>query len=207
MDEKQYDDSFQSAKVFGAYHLSKGLDTPNEDVISIDFAMRAKDKLNNNVHFKALDASGNTFCIVYFASNGQIKAYDGDELSDISSYNGGTTANHWYEIKIDIDVNADNYDVYVNDDLKADDFSFMDNTSGVPKEFVWYNDETKESIVGWIDSIVVYSDTEVYFTEDFESGNLIENDWSIIIPAGYGSQSGTILATYHRNNGLYLPGL
>lgn len=182
VDEKSYNESFQCFKGYGSYYISKSLESINENIDTIDFVMRAKDKLNNNVHFKAMDATGNAFCLVYFGASGKIMAYNGDVATELMSYNGGSTANNWYYLKVVLDLDANNYDVYVDDNLKADDFSFYENASGLPKEFVWYNDETAENIIGWIDTISIYSNLEVYFTEDFETGNLIENNWSIEVP-------------------------
>lgn len=65
-------------------------------------------------------------CPLSFESDGKVYAYNGVTKTEImSSY----TAQQWYKVRIVHNLAANTYDVYIADNLEADDFSFYSGTA------------------------------------------------------------------------------
>ena len=143
-------------KGLGTYSIEKNISSISDSIISVEYKMKASQTGSNCVMLAVKDTSENASAFMFFRHNGFIVAYDGPGYSqalNLMPYNSGT----WYSIKIDLNMNAKTYDVYVDGQLEADNFNFYDSSFTSPYKFFWNSGETWGT--GWIDDIIVSGDS------------------------------------------------
>lgn len=137
----------------GTYGIEKVIETIANDIVTIEYKMKASQTGSNSVSFSAKDSLDNNSSIVFFRWNGNIVAYDGSGSSqqiNLMPYNSNT----WYWIKVVLDMNTSTYDVYIDNQLKADDFNFSSSEFTGPVKFSWNSGENWGT--GWIDEVIIY---------------------------------------------------
>ncbi len=138
----------------GTYSISKQISSINENIVTIEYDMKASQTGSNCVNLKVEDFDENLSSVVFFRHNGNIVAYDGEGSSqqiDLMPYNADT----WYSIKIDLDMANKTYDVFIDEEHKADDFDFVSMDFTMPYSFSWSSGETWGT--GWIDCVNIYA--------------------------------------------------
>ncbi len=146
------------------WSLTKSFAPISNSIVTIEYAMKADQTGSNSCNFSIKDENDNRAAIVFFRHNGNIVAYNGGNYSDqinLMPYNSGT----WYKIKIVLDMQSKHYNVYIDGELKADNFSFYSSGHTLPSTFTWASGETWG--VGWLDDVDIYqSTTSIYDSID-----------------------------------------
>ncbi|MDD4554393.1 MAG: hypothetical protein PHP04_09340 [Bacteroidales bacterium] len=140
----------------GTYTLEKIMSGITENIITIEYVMKASQDDRNCVNFNVMDPNGNLSASVFFRWTGNIEAYNGGgaaNLTVLMAYNAGT----WYQMKIVLNTLTKKYDVYINGVLKADDFNFYNATFSTINKFQWGSGEFDG--IGWIDCVNMYGST------------------------------------------------
>ncbi len=149
----------------GTYKIEKSFSNLNENIITVEYVMKASQTGSNCCNFNLADENGNYSAVVFFRHTGNIEAKDGPTGSTsiaIMSYSADT----WYNMKIVLDFTNKTYDVYINNVLKADDFGFFEPSYGTPQDFSWQSGETWGT--GWIDCVNIFAGTTGISSMDFK---------------------------------------
>jgi type IX secretion system substrate protein/sialidase-like protein/putative serine esterase DUF676 len=162
----------------GTYNIEKSFSPINEKVVTIEYAMKASQTNRVSVNQYVSDINGKKSSYIAFRHDGYIVAKNGPQYSQILNlqpYN----ANVWYKIKVIINMVQQTYDVYIDGQLKADDFDFVDNVFTKPSVFSWKSGET--SGTGWVDDVSIEATpfSTLPFYDGFESGNFTAENWMI----------------------------
>ena len=161
----------------GTYNIEKTFSSITDNIVTIEFAMKASQTGSNCVSFAAKDQSDNYSASVFFRHTGYIVAYDGfgyNQQIDLMAYNADT----WYEMKIVLNMSTKKYDVFIDGQLKADDFDFYNSGFTTPIKFSWGSGETWGT--GWVDYVRISgqgSQNYLPFQDCFESGNFTSGGW------------------------------
>ena len=173
----------------GTYIIAKQFSSINENVVTIEYDMKASQTGSNCVNFKVLDSDEEIAAIVFFRHNGNIVAYDGEGYSqqiNLMPYNSDT----WYAMKIVLNMSSKTYDVFIDGVLKADNFDFYSMDFTMPYEFNWNSGETWGT--GWIDDVSISgsgSPSNLPFEDCFETGNFTAGGWDVTGNAEISTQS------------------
>ncbi|MCD4831150.1 MAG: phytase [Anaerohalosphaeraceae bacterium] len=100
--------------------------------IEFDTGDCATDK---NGRFRIEDSSGNVAAQVNFTTGGQISANNGSTAVNLMPYEDYDTNKKSYNFRIVADTGTQTYDFYVDDVIKADDYSFYGSTGSHLSEF------------------------------------------------------------------------
>jgi len=134
--------------------IKKDIYSITDNIVTIEYFMKASQINKNCVTFSLFDASGNESTRVHYRHTGYIIAYDGTQITNLMTY----ISNTWYSMKIILDMNTKTYDVFIDGQQKANDFDFVSSEFLFPYRFHWYSGEDYNSI-GWIDCVRIYPNT------------------------------------------------
>ena len=140
----------------GTYGIEKSFTNLNENIITVEFSMKASQTGSNCVVFGVFDENDYESAVVLFRHTGNIEAKDGPSGSTaiaLMQYQSDT----WYDMKIVMDFQNKTYDVFIDNILKADDFGFFEPSYGTPQSFNWRSGETWGT--GWIDCVNIFAGT------------------------------------------------
>ena len=140
----------------GTYGIEKSFTNLNENIITVEFSMKASQTGSNCVVYGVFDENDYESAVVFFRHTGNIEAKDGPSGSTsiaLRQYQSDT----WYDIKIVMDFQNKTYDVFIDNILEADDFGFFESSYGTPQSFKWRSGETWGT--GWIDCVNIYAGT------------------------------------------------
>ncbi len=173
----------------GTYRIEKSFTNLNENIITVEYVMKASQTGSNCCQFGCWDANNNESAVVFFRHTGNIEAKDGPTGSTsiaLMPY----VADTWYNMKIVLNFTNKTYDVYIDNVLKANDFGFYVPNYGSPQSFSWRSGETWGT--GWIDEISITGSGSfggIPFTDCFESGNFTTGGWTVTGNAEISTQS------------------
>jgi len=140
----------------GTYFLTKSFSPISDNIVSVEFAMKASQTTKNSVVSRIFDGNDNQASHLHFEHSGYIIARNGSGSSNntnLIQY----SANTWYFIKIVLDNTNKTYDVYIDGQLIADDFGFEDPNFTMPEKFEWHSGESNGT--GWIDDVCIFAGT------------------------------------------------
>lgn len=122
------------------------------------------------------DASGKEAVKLYFDEDGLMKAASADGVKEIAPY----TANTWYTLKILVDTDADEYEVWVDHIRKAQNISFVNNISSIAKLRFAVGIEAEGTL--YVDNLRLYDNPEIYVVQDefneANTGSTYTTGWS-----------------------------
>ncbi|MCX6279694.1 MAG: hypothetical protein NT004_16590, partial [Bacteroidetes bacterium] len=170
----------------GTYSIEKSFTNLNENIIAVEYAMKASQTGSNCVTFTVKDENDSTSAIVFFRHTGYIEAYNGygnNQQISLNLYN----ANTWYNMKIVLDISLKTYDVFINGQLTAADFSFHNAGFTMPKKFSWGSGETWGT--GWVDAVNIFSPVSCDSIIALAPSTITQNDLDSLMLADGISQS------------------
>ena len=139
----------------GTYSIEQIFNPITDNIVTIEYAMKASQTGSVCVNQRVMDDNGKMSGFVAFRWNGNIVAKNGpeyDSIMDLQPY----IKDVWYEIKVELNVSAKTYDVFIDGVLKADNFDFYDYDFTNPSLFKWNSGETWG--IGWLDCIQITAD-------------------------------------------------
>ena len=192
------------------YQMEKTFTPIAEDIITVEFAMRANQIDKECVDFLVYDDNNNTIARIYFANNGAIISKNGPQDATLMLYEESV----WYLIKFVIDQSLKTYNIYLDTTLIANQFDYVNASSGSASRFYFSSSESLDSR-GYVDDFSISSsaggaDREalVALYNSTDGANWTDNtNWLSSEPLGswYGvttDESGSVTDISMTNNNL-----
>ncbi|MCX6272694.1 MAG: hypothetical protein NTU44_16050, partial [Bacteroidetes bacterium] len=157
------------------YSITKTMVPITTDKVLVEYAVKASQTGSNCDIFRVKDAMGHVASEVFLRWSGYLCAYNGggdNQLVELLPY----IADTWCQVKVVLDMVHHTYDVYIDNQLLADNFAFYDSNFGLPETFYWGSTESWGT--GWLDCIQITGENtppppgNIPFSDCFESGNL-----------------------------------
>lgn len=169
----------------GTYSIEQNFEEITNEIVTTEYYMKASQTGSVSVALYIKDQIGNSSAIVCFNHSGNIGAHNGTAgFEEFSSY----SADVWYKIKVELNNVSNTFDVYVNDELKADDFDFYSSQFTLPTTFWWASGETWGT--GWIDCVSISSSTtDLNEVHDFRNFTIYPNPTNGLINIHVGNIS------------------
>jgi len=152
----------------GTYNIEKTFTSITDNIVTVEYAMKASQTGSNCVNFTCKDQNNNYLASVFFRHTGQIVAYNGSgSYQDLMPYNADT----WYEMKIVLKMSDKKYDVIINGQLLAENYNFVNSNFTTPIAFSWGSDETWGT--GWVDCVHISSYPNLVIPKDANGFNTL----------------------------------
>ena len=136
----------------GTYRIEQNYQNITDEIVTTEFYMKSSQTGSVSVNFRIQDVNDNHSVSLAFSNLGIIGAHNGTKGFEVFlTY----SADVWYKIKVVLDNSAKTFDVYIDDILMADDYSFFSSGFISPTKFLWTSGETWGT--GWIDCVSINS--------------------------------------------------
>ena len=166
--------------------INKKVSGAQANFIFIEFKSRASQSNTTSMVFRVIDSTGRTAGGVFFNHTGHIMAVDGVSSEIILTYDTG----QWYSFKLVMDMGNKTYDLFIDQVLKADDFSFNSPFFSSVNTFTWSSIATSGE--HWLDDISIYPALTSVNIPHQESYNIFPNPFrnsiSLNLPEGESSE-------------------
>ena len=164
---------------------------PEQEGVSV-YEMRVKaGQTTNSLFLSLLDADGTRACQIGFSGNGRLRfLYQAGQFADLDNYTTGT----WYRFRIEVDVERQQYSVWIDDELVLGDTLFFSPTGPITSLRVansfqtgFFDIDSIKVLAGNVPSLVTaegtpfsyldqFYDTSAWTSEDYNLADMSDTD-------------------------------
>jgi hypothetical protein len=140
----------------GNWGIVKTLNSINASVLTVEFKVKASQVNTTCMIFRIKDTLGNTSVGTFFDNLGYINGVNGPGTIGVVPL-FAYTADTWYSFRFELDMNTNQYDLYIDNVLHCNDYNFFSSGFTDPYLFTWSSVATTGT--AWIDDIHIYAGT------------------------------------------------
>ncbi len=124
-----------------------------QDSLVLSFKIKASQTNTTSAIFRIKDTTTSGTCAgLFFDASGTIKATDGTSSIVLMSYDTAV----WYHVRMVLNLITKQYDIWIDQSLKANDFGFYTTTFTKPYIFSWSS--VAATGTAWLDDIKIEGD-------------------------------------------------